>query len=256
MRPDDLAVVARSLEAQGDFAHAGGLWAQAGQPGQAARSFLKVLPACPPLPAAPSCISNIARWLYASSKEACTSQARSIMMAVPSKLNHLALRCRFSLMPTDCQPYPETCACGQAGGPHVEQALSAAESSPELHMLVAPAIEEYLDANQAFIAQHHQLPGLPDPSSLLRARVLAGRCQEAASEALASAQACQAEGDYKVQPLHMVAMRQAFELLHSAGCRVCAARLPAGRRQAACYEGIADACVQFAEGWSQCSSSP
>ena len=86
----------------------------------------------------------------------------------------------------------------QAGGPHVEQALHIAESSPELHMLVAPALTEYLDSHARFIGQHHALPGLPDQSSLLRARVLAGRCQEASDEALNGAQACQAEGDYKV----------------------------------------------------------
>ena len=35
-------MVARGLEAQGEFGQAGELWAQAGEPGQAARSFLKV----------------------------------------------------------------------------------------------------------------------------------------------------------------------------------------------------------------------
>lgn len=42
MQPEDMAMVARGLEAQGEFGQAGELWAQAGEPGQAARCFLKV----------------------------------------------------------------------------------------------------------------------------------------------------------------------------------------------------------------------
>ena len=42
MQPEDVAMVARGLESQGEYGRAGELWAQAGEPGQAARSFLKV----------------------------------------------------------------------------------------------------------------------------------------------------------------------------------------------------------------------
>ena len=65
----------------------------------------------------------------------------------------------------------------QAGqGPSIENALTIAETSPELQAAVEPAISAFLDATADYVQQHGHLPALASPDALLRARMLAGRC--------------------------------------------------------------------------------